>query len=124
MDEIKSLIQRAFITSVIIIIYGFIVKEKMVYIGMFTGSLISILAFYMICLDVKAIAAKGGAYKAGILSYLKRYFLYGLILWLAIYFFGIGMMLSTAIGLLNIKFNIYIMVLYKNFIKFKKKYLK
>lgn len=124
MEEIKNLIRRASVTSAIIIIYGLIAKEKMVCIGMFGGSLISILAFYMLCIDVKSITVRGGAYKAGILSYLKRYFLYALSLGSAAYFFGTGMMLSTAIGLLNIKFNIYLMVLYKNFINFKNKYLK
>lgn len=124
MDEIKNLIKRGSITSVVILVYGLIIKEKIVYMGMFIGSLLSILSFYMICMDVKSIAAKGGSYKAGIISYLKRYVIYGLALGIATYFFGIGMMLSTAIGLLNIKFNIYLMVLYKNFIKFKSKYLK
>ncbi|MFR3298539.1 MAG: ATPase [Fusobacterium sp.] len=124
MEEIKNLIRRASVTSAIIIIYGLIVKEKMVCIGIFGGSLISILAFYMLCIDVKSITVRGGSYKAGILSYLKRYFLYALSLGSAAYFFGTGMMLSTAIGLLNIKFNIYLMVLYKNFINFKNKYLK
>ena len=124
MDEIKNLMRRAFITSGIIIIYGLIIKEKMVCIGMFGGSLISILAFYMICIDVKSITVRGGSYKAGIIGYLKRYLLYGISLGSAAYFFGTGMMLSTAIGLLNIKFNIYLMVLYKNFINFKNKYLK
>ena len=124
MEEIKNLIRRASITSAIIIIYGLIVKEKMVCIGMFGGSLISILAFYMLCIDVKSITVRGESYKAGILSYLKRYFIYALSLGSAAYFFGTGMMLSTAIGLLNIKFNIYLMVLYKNFINFKNKYLK
>ncbi|WP_300356504.1 ATPase [Fusobacterium sp.] len=124
MDEIKNLIKRGSITSVVILVYGLIIKEKIVYMGMFIGSLLSILSFYMICMDVKSIAARGGSYKAGIISYLKRYVIYGLALGIATYFFGIGMMLSTAIGLLNIKFNIYLMVLYKNFIKFKSKYLK
>lgn len=123
MEEIKNLIRRASVTSAIIIIYGLIAKEKMVCIGMFGGSLISILAFYMLCIDVKSITVRGGAYKAGILSYLKRYFLYALSLDQQL-IFGTGMMLSTAIGLLNIKFNIYLMVLYKNFINFKNKYLK
>ena len=124
MEEIKKIMRNSFITSAIIIIYGLIIKEKMVYIGMFGGAIISILTFYMICIDVKSIAVRGGSYKAGIISYLKRYFIYGIALGTSAYFFGTGMMLSTAIGLLNVKFNIYLMVLYKNFIKFKRKYLK
>ena len=35
MEEIKNLIRRASVTSAIIIIYGLIVKEKMVCIGIF-----------------------------------------------------------------------------------------
>lgn len=124
MEEIKDLMRRAFITSLIIVVYGIIIREKMVYLGMFTGSLASILAFYMICLDVKSIVARRGSNKDGVIGYLKRYVLYGAVLGGAAYFFGIGMMLSTAVGLLNIKFNIYLMVLYKKFIKFKSKYLK
>lgn len=125
MDDIKNIMRRASITSGLIIIYGLILREKAVCIGMFGGSLISILTFYMLCVDVKATVASGnGSYKAGIISYLKRYVLYGAALGASAYFFGIGMLLSTAIGLLNIKFNIMIMVLYKKFIQFKKKYLK
>lgn len=125
MEDIKNVIRRGFITSGIILIYGLLIREKMVCIGMFGGSLISILTFYMLCIDVKSTVAKGGgSYKAGMISYIKRYVIYGVSLGASAYFFGIGMLLSTAIGLLNIKFNILIMVLYKNLKGFKKKYLK
>lgn len=125
MEDIKNVIRRSFITSGLIIIYGLILREKIICIGMFGGSLLSILTFYMLCLDVKATVVKGGgSYKAGMLSYIKRYVIYGAAMGAAAYFFGIGMLLSTAIGLLNVKFNILIMVLYKNIQSFKKKYLK
>lgn len=125
MDEIKSVIKRAAVTSLIIIIYGLIVREKTVCIGMFGGSIISIIAFYMLCIDVKVTVAVGnGSYKVGILSYLKRYVIYGAALGAAAYFFGMGMLLSTAIGLLNVKFNILIMVLYRKIREIKRKYLK
>lgn len=125
MEDIKNVIRRGFITSGIILIYGLLIREKMVCIGMFGGSLISILTFYMLCIDVKSTVAKGGgSYKAGMISYIKRYVIYGVSLGASAYFFGIGMLLSTAIGLLNIKFNILVMVLYKNLKGFKKKYLK
>ena len=125
MEDIKNIIRRSFITSGIILIYGLVIREKMVCIGMFGGSLVSILTFYMLCIDVKSVVAKGGgSYKAGMISYIKRYVLYGVALGASAYFYGMGMLLSTAIGLLNIKFNILVMVLYKNFKNLKKKYLK
>lgn len=125
MEDIKSVIKRSFITSGIIIVYGLITREKMVYFGMFGGSLVSILTFYMLCLDVKSTVAKGGgSYKVGIISYIKRYVIYGVSLGVAAYFYDIGMLLSTAVGLLNIKFNIMLMVLYKSLKSFKRKYLK
>lgn len=123
MEEIKKIIKGAIITSIIIFIYGIIVREKIIYIGMFIGSLVSILSFYMICIDVKSIVITKGSYKSGVFSYLKRYVLYLILLVSAGYFFDVGMLLSTAVGLLNVKFNIYLMVLYKNFLKLKKKYL-
>ena len=43
MDDIKNIMRRAFITSGLIIIYGLILREKDVCIGMFGGSLIYIL---------------------------------------------------------------------------------
>lgn len=124
MDEIKRVIKNSLITSLIIFIYGLVIREKIVYIGMFLGSLTSILSFLMICLDVKSIVAIGGGYKAGIFSYLKRYLIYAVLLGIMGYFFKTGMLLSTTVGLLNIKFNIYLLVLYKKFIKFKNMYLK
>lgn len=124
MEEIKTVIKRSLITSAVILLYGIIIKEKIIYLGMFGGSVISVIAFYMLCVDVKSIVASNGAYKAGIISYLKRYVLYGLAIGVSAHFFGAGMLLSTAIGLLNVKFNILIMVLYNKLKKFKKKYLK
>lgn len=124
MDEIKKIMKGSIITSAIILVYGIIIQEKMVYLGMFIGSLVSILSFYMICIDVKSIILLKGSYKAGILSYLKRYALYTIVLSVSGYFFDAGMLLSTTIGLLNVKFNIYLMVLYKTILKLKKKYLK
>lgn len=124
MEEIKTVIKRSLVTSAVILLYGIIIKEKIIYLGMFGGSVISVIAFYMLCVDVKSIVASNGTYKAGIISYLKRYVLYGLAIGVSAHFFGAGMLLSTAIGLLNIKFNILIMVLYNKLKKFKKKYLK
>ncbi|WP_300331001.1 ATP synthase subunit I [Fusobacterium sp.] len=124
MEEIKKIIRNSIMTSVVILVYGIIIQSKEVYIGMFSGSLISILCFYMIYIDVKTSIVKGANFKSGVLGYLKRYAIYLLVLAGASYFYDLAMMLGTAIGLLNIKFNILMMVLYKNLLKWKKKYLK
>lgn len=124
MEEIKKIIRNSIMTSVMILVYGIIIQSKEVYIGMFSGSLISILCFYMIYIDVKTSIVKGANFKSGVLGYLKRYTIYLLVLAGASYFYDLAMMLGTAIGLLNIKFNILMMVLYKNLLKWKKKYLK
>lgn len=91
---------------------------------MFGGSLVSILCFYMIYIDVKTSIIKGANFKSGVLGYLKRYAIYLLVLAGASHFFDLAMMLGTAIGLLNVKFNILLVVLYKNLLKWKDKYLK
>lgn len=124
MEEVKKIIRNSIMTSVIILIYGMIIQNDEVYIGMFGGSLISILCFYMIYIDVKTSIVKGANFKSGVLGYLKRYAIYLIVLIVASHFYNLAMMLGTAIGLLNVKFNILLMVLYKNLLKWKEKYLK
>lgn len=124
MEEVKKIIKNSSITSFVIVCYGLIVQSKEVYIGMFVGSLVSILCLYMIYIDVKTSVIKGASFKSGVLGYLKRYSIYLLVLVGASHFFDLAMMLGTAIGLLNVKFNIFLMVLYKNLLKWKDKYLK
>lgn len=124
MEEVKKIIRNSIMTSVIILIYGMIIQSDEVYIGMFGGSLISILCFYMIYIDVKTSIVKGANFKSGVLGYLKRYTIYLIVLIVASHFYNLAMMLGTAIGLLNVKFNILLMVLYKNLLKWKEKYLK
>ena len=124
MEEVKKIIRNSIMTSVIILIYGIIIQSDEVYIGMFGGSLISILCFYMIYIDVKTSIVKGANFKSGVLGYLKRYAIYLIVLIGASHFYDLAMMLGTAIGLLNVKFNILLMVLYKNLLKWKEKYLK
>lgn len=124
MEEVKKIIRNSIMTSVIILIYGMIIQSDEVYIGMFGGSLISILCFYMIYIDVKTSIVKGANFKSGVLGYLKRYAIYLIVLIAASHFYNLAMMLGTAIGLLNVKFNILLMVLYKNLLKWKEKYLK
>lgn len=124
MDELKKIIKRGIITAIIVLIYGVLSGSEYVYIGMFSGAILSVVGFYMICLDAKASLASNSPFKVGVIGYLKRYFLYGIFLALATKFYGFPMLVSGVIGLLNIKINILAITLFNNIKKFKSKHLK
>ncbi|MDX8336321.1 ATP synthase subunit I [Candidatus Cetobacterium colombiensis] len=124
MDELKKIIKRGIITSIVILIYGVLSANKYIYIGMFIGAILSVVGFYMICLDAKASLASNSPFKVGVTGYIKRYFIYGIFLAVATKFYGFPMLVSGVMGLLNIKINITFITLFNNIKKFKSKYLK
>ncbi|MGL5088371.1 ATP synthase subunit I [Cetobacterium sp.] len=124
MDELKIIMKRGTIAALIVLLYGILSKNEYIYLGMFLGSILSVVGFYMICLDAKASLASNSPFKVGVIGYLKRYFLYGIFLALAAKFYGFPMLVSGVIGLLNIKINILAITLFNNIKKFKSKYLK
>lgn len=125
MEDIKRLFKRAGITALIILIYGVLVQSKEVYLGMFTGALVSILSLYLLCIDVKKIiATKDASKKRAILGYLQRYVLYIVYLGVIAKFFGLSMVICSGLGLLNVKFNIQLMALSDRVLKFRDKHLK
>lgn len=125
MEQIKSIFKRAGVVAVIILIYGIIIKNEYVYIGMFSGSVMSIIMFYMICMDIKSIAASESvSRKRGFIGYAKRYLVYGIYLGAMAKFFGLPMLLSSAIGLLNVKVIILLMTLSENIVKLRDKFLR
>lgn len=124
MEIIQKIFKNAFITSLLILVYGIISQSNLIYIGMLGGSLLSILGFYMIALDSKRTIYSSSPMKAGVLGYLKRYFIYAIFLGVLTKYFGISMLVCSAIGLLNIKFNIFILTLSENILRFKEKHLK
>ncbi|MBZ4683421.1 MAG: hypothetical protein PWP46_94 [Fusobacteriaceae bacterium] len=121
--DIKIVIKNSFITSLIILIYGLLIQNKIVYIGFFLGSLFSIFAFYLIYRDVKYIMiTKNGSYKNAILGYFKRYVLYLIFLVLMIKI-DFSYFIAASLGLLNVKFNILLKNLFIDFLKkFKSKF--
>ncbi|MCJ8341289.1 MAG: ATPase [Cetobacterium sp.] len=123
MNEIKRVFKRGFVTSGIILVYGIVTFNYLVYLGMFIGSLLSILGFYLICLDARASVMSNSPFRVGVTGYLKRYCIYGIFLGVTLKFFGIPMFVSSAIGLLSIRFNILLMALFDNIKKFKAKHL-
>ena len=124
MDDLKKIIKRGIITAIVVLVYGVLSGNKYIYMGMFLGAILSVVGFYMICLDAKASLASNSPFKVGVIGYLKRYFLYGIFLALATKFYGFPMLVSGVIGLLNVKFNILAITLFNNIKKFKSKYLK
>lgn len=125
MEQIKSIFKRAGVVAVIILIYGIIIKNEYVYIGMFSGSVMSIIMFYMICMDIKSIAASESvSRKRGFIGYAKRYLVYGIYLGAMAKFFGLPMLLSSAIGLLNVKVIILLMTLSENIVKLRDRFLR
>ena len=123
MEELKKVIRHGVITAIVILIYGVLTMNKYVYLGMFLGAILSIVGFYMICLDAKASLASNSPFKVGVTGYLKRYFLYGVFLAVATKYYGFPMLVSGVIGLLNIKINILAITLSNNINNFKSKYL-
>ncbi len=125
MDDIKRIFKRGAITAVIIFIYGAMVKSEYVYLGMFSGSVMSIFTFYLLCMDIKSIAASENiSRKRGFIGYTKRYAVYGIYLGIMAHFFGLPMLLGSALGLLNIKLNILLIILSENILKLRDKYLR
>lgn len=125
MEQIKLLFKRAFITAVLILLYGIITATKEIYIGMFLGALVSILALYMIYQDVNTIVVtRDSSKKRAMFGYLKRYILYSVFFGIMGKIGGLSMILGSAIGLLNVKGNIYLLVLSDKFKKFRDNHLK
>ncbi|WP_297406389.1 ATP synthase subunit I [uncultured Cetobacterium sp.] len=124
MEELKRIIKRGIITSIVILVYGILTQNKYIYLGMFFGSLLSVVGFYMICLDAKSSLVSNSPFKVGVVGYLKRYLIYGVFLGISTKYFGFPMLVSGVIGLLSIKLNILVLTLFNNIKKFKSKYLK
>ena len=125
MEEIKKVFKHSIITEIAILTYGLVFQVKEIYIGMFSGAVVSLLAFYLICMDVKKIVASGdGSYKRGIIGYLQRYAIYIIYLGVIAKFFGLSMIISSGLGLLNVKGNILLIALSDKILKIRDKHLR
>jgi|GEM_PF-505817 len=110
-QEIKKVLKNSIITTIIVLIYGILVRSPIIYIGMFGGCVISWIGFYSICLEAEAAVRNDNPFRVTVTGYLKRYLIYGIYLGVLIKFMGIPTFLGGAIGLLNIKFNIALMAI-------------
>ncbi len=121
MEEIKKLFKISLAMSVFILLVGVVIGRQELYIGMFGGSILSNISLYMICLDVKTSVYSGSPMKSGVVSYLKRYAIYGIYLGVMGKYFGFSMLICSAIGLLSVKFSIYIMTVFNYIHELKRK---
>lgn len=124
MEDIRKLFKRMILTAVIFLIFGIITKNPHIIIGFVSGCIISILSLYILSVDVKAIAYSKDvkvAKRMAILGYLKRYVIYMIYLASILYFFDFKYFFSGVIGLLVVRFHIYLIVLEEKIKKFKKK---
>lgn len=122
MEDIKKLFRRMVFTSLIFLVAGLITRNNYVLVGLVSGSIISILSLYILSMDVKSIAYCKDhkiARRIAVLGYLKRYFLYMIYLGIILYFLDFKYFISAVIGLLNVRINIYLLLLEEKINKLK-----
>ncbi|MGL4253214.1 MAG: ATP synthase subunit I [Fusobacteriaceae bacterium] len=124
MESVKKVFKISAVISAVVLTYGVLIGSELIYLGMFFGSLLSMLCFYMLCEEAKKSIRSHSPMKSSVIGYLKRYLIYGIYMGVMTYYFGLPMLISSAIGLLNTKISIFIMVLSDNILIFKEKYLK
>lgn len=123
MEDVKKLFKRMAITAIAFLIYGLVIRNEYVVIGLVSGCVISILSLYMLSLDVKSIAYTKDqriARKIAVIGALKRYFIYLAYLTAILYFLNFKYFISAAIGLFNARFNIYIIAIENKIKKIRK----
>ena len=122
MEDIKTIFKHAGISAILVFLYGLLIWNFYVLIGTFSTCLVSILSFYSLCEDVKTqVFLKDDSRRRAFLRYLKRYVLSGVYLAVLGYFWGLPMILSAAVGLLNIKLNIYLLPIFKKLKNYSRK---
>ena len=122
MEDIKTIFKHAGISVILVFLYGLLIWNFYVLIGTFSACLVSILSFYSLCEDVKTqVFLKDDSRRRAFLRYLKRYVLSGVYLAVLGYFWGLPMILSAAVGLLNIKLNIYLLPIFKKLKNYSRK---
>lgn len=124
MEDIRKILHRGIIVSLVILCYGVLSQNQYVYIGMFLGAVLSIIGFYMIYLDAKTSLISESPFKVSVIGYLKRYVMYGFFLGIMTKYYGFPMLVGGVIGLLNIKINIVVLTLFNTIKNFKEKHLK
>lgn len=123
MEEVKKIFKNSILTSLLILILGLIFNERLLYIGVFSGSVIAILGFYLMCAESKKIIYSDSPKKIAIIGYFKRYTIYAVSLGIIAKYLGLPMLICSVAGLMNIKVNIFICIIFENISRFRKKHL-
>lgn len=122
MEDIKIIFKHAWFCSFAVLVYGLCIWNVYVLVGTFSGSLISILGFYSLCQDVKTqVYERDDSRRRAFLRYLKRYIFYGIYLGILGNYFGLEMILSAGVGLLNIKLNVLALPIFKKLKSYSRK---
>lgn len=120
-QELKLVFRNSLITILIILIYGLIIGQKSIYIAFTLGAMVSLLNLYWIFKDAQVLAHVGeravGKRKA---AFIKRFLLSGVFLFLMIKV-DFQWFVSGSIGLLVVKFNIFLLMLSLQYNNIKKK---
>ncbi|BDU50008.1 ATP synthase subunit I [Haliovirga abyssi] len=121
MDKVlKNVIKKAVVVTLVLIIYGLIIKEPSIYFGMASGCIISILNFYLLINDTKKyIAISNKVQRIAFAGYLKRYAISGILLFIMIKI-GIDYFFGAVLGILLVKF----IILFTQFYNIAKERLK
>jgi len=120
-QELKLVFRNSIITAIIMFIYGIIVGQKSVYIAFTLGAMASLLNLYWIFKDAEVLAHAGGrAVGKRKSSFFKRFFLNGVFLYLMIRV-DLQWFVASSIGLLVVKFNIFLLMLNLQFNNIRKK---
>lgn len=113
--ELKLVFRNSLITLLIIFIYGLIIWNKAVFIGASLGAVISIFNLYLIFKDAEVLIHVGeNLLKKRKISYMKRFFISGLFLYLMIKV-DFQWFVSGALGLFVVKLNIILLTLSMQF---------
>ena len=123
MEEIKKIFRNSILTSLIILIIGVVFNERLLYIGIFIGSLIAVLGFYMMCTESRKIIYSDSPKKVAIIGYFKRYAIYAFSLGIIAKYFDLPMLICSVVGLMNIKINIFICIIFENIVRFRNRHL-
>ena len=101
---LKNTIKKAIIITLIFLVYGILVKSPAIYIGMVSGSIISILNFYLLIKDTsRYVLMASKVERLAFFGYLKRYVISGILLLIMIKI-GIDYFFGAVLGVLLIKF--------------------
>lgn len=114
MEQIKLILKRQIILIIAVAILGLILRNKYIYIGFLGGTIVSLLGFLVLCYEAKSdLAFDRGGKLVGIRRYIKRIVLYGIFLFLIVKIFDDKMLFAGFFGIMTIRFNILLDVLWK-----------